>query len=339
MFPCTTSIHRTALCRLAACIALLPLLCASILAQQTSGKTPADAMTIEQIADIAARGIAASSIITEKYTYTETEHIQNYIDGQLMVDHTKVFENIFIHNLPYMKLVSVDGQPLTGKELKRETAAYDEAVKQKTALDRAARANLDRHALRTTSRTDLDRLPKDFQLSILGHEQVDGHDCLIFDAVPRPLSITPDLARHIRMDIDTTSLDVLDIRIEFLAEDGGFSKGSVLDTHYTVLGGVPLATHQTWETTVRFKELLNKAIGIKRDTVYSNYRRFRATVVIKAVVEDDNANAAPDAPDPLPANATPQQKAQFKAAAKAKAQADKKAREDAKKNPPPPPTP
>jgi hypothetical protein len=304
-------------------------------------------MTPTQLADIAARGIQATNLFTEKYTYTETEHIQNFIDGQLEVDHTTVYENIFIHNLPYMRKVSVDGKPLEGKDLRRETALYDEAVKKRTSLDLATRANLDRHALRTSSRTDLDKLAANFQLTVLGHEDVDGHDCVILDATPNPDNTAPANARHIRMDIENSSQVVLNIRIEFLADDSGFSKGSVLDTHYTLINGVPLASHQTWDTTVRFKELLNKAIRIHRDITYTNYRRFHATVTIKMVSE---------APADLPAEPTSSTKARQnetsfdkeedkriardeKAEAKARAKAEKKARDDAKKNQPPVPQP
>ena len=304
----------------------------------------AASMTPAQLADVAARGIQATNLFTEKYTYTETEHIQNYIDGQLQVDHTTVFENIFIHNLPYMRKTSVDGKPLAGKDLKHETALYDEAVKKRTSLDMATRANLERHALRTSSRTDLDKLAANFDLSVPGHEDVDGHDCVILDAVPKPGSIAAINARHIRIDIENTSQVVLNIRIEFLADDSGFSKGSVLDTHYALVNGVPLASHQTWDTTVRFAELMNKAIRIHRDITYTNYRRFHATVTIKMVSEaptDLPADTAETAKVSKPKETAFDKEEDKRLAreAKARAKADKKAKNDARKNPPPPPQP
>jgi hypothetical protein len=290
-----------------------------------------------QLADIASKGIEASSTITRKYTYVETEHNQNFIDGQLEVNHTIVTENIFIHGLPYMRKTAVDGKPLEGKDLKHETALYEDAVKKRTALDEAARANLERHALRSSSRTDLNKLDQNFQLSVLGHEDVDGHDCVILDAIPKPDNTASANARHIRVDIDSTSLDVLDIRFEFLADDNGFSKGSILDTRYTVIDGVPLASAQTWDTTVHFKELLDKAIRIHRDITWTNYRRFHATVTIQAYVE---------APADPPPSTTPKTPAEIKAAKKSEADAAKKAKADAKadakarkKQPTPPPAP
>lgn len=350
MRPCFTGSLTSffALPLLAATLAASPLRAqtAPAVADQNAGQAPvtASAMTPAQLADVAARGIQATNLFTEKYTYTETEHIQNYIDGQLQVDHTTVFENIFIHNLPYMRKTSVDGKPLAGKDLKHETALYDEAVKKRTSLDLATRANLERHALRTSSRTDLDKLAANFDLSVLGHEDVDGHDCVILDAVPKPGSTAPVNARHIRIDIENTSQVVLDIRIEFLADDSGFSKGSVLDTHYTLINGVPLASHQTWDTTVRFAELMNKAIRIHRDITYTNYRRFHATVTLHMISEapaDLPAETAAPAKVVKP-NETSFDKEEDKRLAreaKAKAKADKKAKDDAKKNPPPPPQP
>jgi hypothetical protein len=294
-------------------------------APKPPANTNINTMTPAQIADVAARDITASGMVVEKYTYIETEHIQNFIDGQKVVDHTTVTENIFIHNLPYMRKTAMDGQPLTGKELKHETAMYEQAVKQRTALDEAARANMIRHAIRTTSRTDLDKLATNFNLAILGHETIDGHDCVILDATPKPGSTSTDLARHITMDVEVTSLVVLNIRIEFLADDNGFSKGSVLDTRYTLINGVPLATHQTWDTTVTFKELLNKAIRIHRDIIYSNYRRFHATATIHLVSEV--SADTPTTPEPAtPASGdVPKSKAELKAEKKARQEAEKKA--------------
>ena len=294
-------------------------------------------MTPAQLANTAAKGIDASSTITRKYTYVETEHNQNFIDGQLVVNHTTVTENIFIHGLPYMRRTAVDGKPLQGKDLKHETELYDEAVKKRTALDEATRINMERHALRSSSRTDLSKLPDNFQLAVLGHEDVDGHDCVILDATPKPGNTSTALARHIRMDIDATTLDVLDVRIEFLADDNGFSRGSILDTHYTVIDGVPLATHQTWDTTVHFKELLDKAIRIHRDITWTNYRRFHATVTIQSfVVEPDTPAPAPVVKlTPAQVKAEKKQKAEeekkAKAEARAKAKADKHAQEEAAK--------
>jgi hypothetical protein len=292
--------------------------------------TNINTMTPAQIADVAARDITASGMVVEKYTYVETEHIQNFIDGQKVVDHTIVTENIFIHNLPYMRKTAEDGQPLTGKELKHETAMYEQAVKQRTALDEAARANLMRHAIRTTSRTDLDKLATNFNLAILGHETIDGHDCVILDATPKPENTATDLARHVTMDVEVTSLVVLNIRIEFLADDNGFSKGSVLDTRYTLINGVPLPTHQTWDTTVTFKELLNKAIRIHRDITYSNYRRFHATATIHLVGEvpagtPTTPDSAPASPSEPASTDAPKTKAELKAEKKARQEAEKKA--------------
>jgi hypothetical protein len=322
MFPCFACTGFRALSAL--CLATALVLPATA---QTPAATNADAMTPAALADVAARGIAASSMLTEKYTYTEAEHIQNFIDGKLQVDHTTVTENIFIHGLPYMRKVSVDGEVLTGKDLKRENALYEDAVKKRTALDEAARANMQRHAFRSSSRTDLDHLADNFVLSIQGHETIDGLDCIILDATPKPDNTSTANARHIRMHIETRDLVVINIRIEFLADDNGFAKGSVLDTHYTMLNGVPLASRQTWDTTVTFKELLNKAIGIHRDITYSDYKRFHATVTIVATTE---APAGEVEAPPVPVPEAPKTPAELKAAKKAQAEMEKRAKAEAR---------
>ncbi len=303
-------------------------------------------MSPKQIADLAAYNIALANLAVTHYTYKETEHNQNYIDGKLVVDHTTVTENIFINNLPYTRKLMVDGQPLEGKELKAEQKLYDQAIKDRRALDAAGRAAIEKHALRSTS-PNIDRLSTLFVLKLDGHQTIDGEDCVILDAMPQPDNTNPDLAQHIRIALEADTGDVLDVNVEFLEDDNGFSKGSVLHTRYKIVGANPLPDFQNWDTVVRFKELLGKAITIHRERTFSDYKRFRATVTIKSFAITDKDTTGPDAPGtPAPASTdgatalpaaagatpppTPEEKAKLKADAKAKSEADAKAKADAK---------
>jgi len=308
-------------------------------------------MSPAQIANLAAYNIALASLAVSHYTYKETEHNQNFIDGQLVVDHTTVTENIFINNLPYMRKIMVDGKPLEGKELKAEQKLYDQAVKERRALDAGTRIAIEKHAVRTTS-PNIDRLSTVFQLKLDGHQTIDGEDCVILDAMPPAGNTNPDLAQHIRIALEADTGDVLDVNVEFLADDNGFAKGSVLHTHYAIIGANTLPDHQTWDTVVTFKELLGKPITIHRDITYTDYKRFRTTVTIKSFSLADGKDAGPDtpavpasqpeSPNPIPpvAESAPaekpapatklsaEDKAKLKADERAKADADAKARAD-----------
>jgi hypothetical protein len=230
-----------------------------------------------QLSDLAAEHIRAASVRLQDYIYLDTEHNQNYIDGALVVDHTTVSESIFIGGLPYLRKLSVDGHPLAGKDLAQENKLYDNAVNEET------RARLMKHDIGKKT-DDLDHLASRFNVIIAGHQVLDDHDCLVIDATPIRGTTDPDLQRHIQIAIDPTTKNVINVRIEYLADDNGFDRGTLLETRYHLLGGtIALPYEQTFDSVVQVPQLLNKKIHVVKTHTYSNYRKFRATVTIESV--------------------------------------------------------
>jgi len=241
------------------------------------------AMPPAQLADLAAERIHAASQRLQDYIYYDTEHNQNYIDGALVVDHTTVSESIFIGGLPYLRKLSVDGHPLAGKDLAQENKLYDNAVKERTSLNEDTRARLMKHDLGKKT-DDLDHLASRFNVQIPGEQMLDNHDCLVIDATPIRGTTDPDLQRHIQIAIDTVTHNVINVRIEYLADDNGFDRGTLLETRYHLLGGTTaLPYQQTFDSVVQVPQLLNKKIHVVKTHTYSNYRKFRATVTIESV--------------------------------------------------------
>jgi hypothetical protein len=241
------------------------------------------AMPPAQLADLAAERIRASSQRLQDYIYYDTEHNQNYIDGALVVDHTTVSESIFIGGLPYLRKLSVDGHPLAGKELAQENKLYDNAVKERTSLNEDTRARLMKHDIGKKT-DDLDHLASRFNVQVPGEQRLDNHDCIVIDATPIRGTTDPDLQRHIQIAIDTVTHNVINVRIEYLADDNGFDRGTLLETRYHLLSGaVALPYQQTFDSVVQVPQLLNKKIHVVKTHTYSNYRKFRATVTIESV--------------------------------------------------------
>ena len=236
-----------------------------------------------KLADLAAERIRAASHRLQDYIYLDSEHNQNYIDGALVVDHTTVSESIFIGGLPYLRKLSVDGHPLAGKDLAQENKLYDNAVKERTSLNEETRARLMKHDIGKKT-DDLDHLASRFNVIIAGHQVLDDHDCLVIDATPIRGTTDPDLQRHIQIAIDPTTKNVINVRIEYLADDNGFDRGTLLETRYHLLGGtIALPYEQTFDSVVQVPQLLNKKIHVVKTHTYSNYRKFRATVTIESV--------------------------------------------------------
>jgi hypothetical protein len=236
-----------------------------------------------KLADLAAERIRAASHRLQDYIYLDTEHNQNYIEGALVVDHTTVSESIFIGGLPYLRKISVDGHPLAGKDLAQENKLYDNAVKERTSLNEDTRARLMKHSLGKNT-DDLDHLDAHYKIEVPGHQILDDHDCLIIDAVPLPGTVNTALQRHIQIAIDQATRNVINVHIEYLADDNGFLKGTLLNTRYHLLGGtIALPYAQTMDSVVQIPQLLNKKIHVVKSHTYSDYRKFRATVTIENV--------------------------------------------------------
>jgi hypothetical protein len=260
-------------------------------------------LTPAELARIAAEKLNAIAQASSHYTYYQTELNQQTMDGALVVNHTTVYESIFLGGLPYLHRISLDGAPLGGKELARENKLYDEALRDRRSLDAETRARLNKSLTRSTSRTDLDQLATYFHLHSDGLQTLDNHTCFLLDATPIPGLDVPSVQRHIRIALDATTLDLVDISIEFLADDSGFSKGTLIHTRYAPVAGVNLPAEQDFDTVIVFKELLNKPVKVHKVLTFSNYRRFRATVTIKMADGEPPPPPEPAAKTSKPAKA------------------------------------
>jgi hypothetical protein len=75
-----------------------------------------------------------------RFTYLDLNHTQNFNEkGKKTADVTHLFEVTYIADLQYSRLLEVDGRELKGKALDEEQKRYDDAVKERSALDERAR--------------------------------------------------------------------------------------------------------------------------------------------------------------------------------------------------------
>jgi hypothetical protein len=68
---------------------------------------------------------------TSDTRYTNLRHVNETnrdAKGKVVYRWNRVFEETWINNLPYQRLVERDGKPLKGKDLRREQQLYDDAV-------------------------------------------------------------------------------------------------------------------------------------------------------------------------------------------------------------------
>jgi hypothetical protein len=208
-----------------------------------------------------------------RFTYFDLNHLQNFNEkGKRFVDTTQLFEVTYIGDLQYSRLMEVNGKALTGKDLKKEQERYDDAVRDRSALDEKARAKIQHQVMKNFDVT-LDHFPSRYQSSIMGHEAVDGRDCLLFDATP--LLDAPQ--RHLRIWVDPAKQEMLQIETTLLADEGDKLSGSRVTQKWTFIDGVALISESHFDMFILAGK---KRIHLVQDHIYSRFRKFAVTTTI-----------------------------------------------------------
>jgi len=136
-----------------------------------------------------------------------------------------------------------------------------------------------------------DILTPDFAIHLVGHDTLNGHDCILLEAAPLKVLANPRRDLRYRIWIDPSGPWLLRSSAESLADDSigvqadGYTsrvinlKGSQRTTTYTVFNGTTLPVQITsddiWENIVDLEPM-----HTSRVLTYSNWRYFTAIVTI-----------------------------------------------------------
>lgn len=211
-----------------------------------------------------------------RFTYFELAHIQNFNQkGKKTVDYTERFEITYIADLEYSRLLEVNGKALSGKALKAEQKRYDDAVRERSALDAPARAKI-QHRKMLDAAINLRDLVTQYRSSIV--DQVTGEDCtcVVLDLIP----VSSRAKKHYRLWIDPGTSEIRRVDFEQLADKGEFLSGGKGTTTLQYLDGVPSVVHSHIEGR---GALNNQIMRVVADHTYSQYRKFTVTTTIVPV--------------------------------------------------------
>jgi hypothetical protein len=215
------------------------------------------------------------------YTYTELWHNQNFDKrGRLKTDESAKFESVFIDDLPYLRKIEQDGEPLTGRAARKEEKRYEAAVrarkgmtlKQKQAEMRAKNFNFP---------FELGLLPKLYDNRIVGTEILDGHPAIHIDCIPRAGIEAKNeresnaLSVHVQVWIDVQEQTFSRFDGELLAPVNGLMPGSDASLSFLPLNGVWLPSQSIFHGR---SKLGNSVVSVKTILTYSNFQKFRVDV-------------------------------------------------------------
>lgn len=209
-----------------------------------------------------------------RFTYRNLSHTQNFNEkGKRTADFTQLFDVTYIAGLEFARLLEIDGKPLQGKALREEQERYERAVRERSALDGAARAKL-QHRVQKSAGIDLEALASGYHARATGEEQMGGRTCLVIDAVPGERGG----AKSYRLWLDAAHEQILRLDFNQLTDEGEMLRGAQGTKLWTYLEGVPLTTHSVVDATF--------ALGGKGRTrvlaehTYTDFRRFSATATM-----------------------------------------------------------
>jgi len=214
-----------------------------------------------------------------RFTYDLLEHSQNFNQkGKIISDVTRRYEVIYIADILYQHLLEVNGKPLSGQALVDELKRYDDAVRERTALDDAARAKLMHHKHKEVM-VSFGQILTKYRNAIVEHTQLNGSACLLIES--NPLDSVPDPAkRHLRIWLDPQKSEFLRIDFDLLADEDDLLRGSTGSMSFTHIDGVMLDTLDHLDFTLPAKDKKKSASRVVSDQTFSDYRKFVSTARI-----------------------------------------------------------
>ena len=232
---------------------------------------------LTELLRIAVEKIEMAKKLKMRFTYLDRNHTQNFLEnGKLLMNQKQLFEVTYIADLEYSRLLEEDGKPITGKALKKEQKRYDDAVRERSALDMNARAKLQNHWMKDSG-IHLSLLPQQYRNVLVAHAPFNGEDCLVIDSFPLPGA--PQ--KQYRLWIEPTRKELLRMDFDQIATEGDIMKGGTGSETWTYIDGIPLTSffHIDAKILVRGTDY----VQVVMDDTYSGFRKFSVTTTILPV--------------------------------------------------------
>jgi len=230
----------------------------------------------------------------QNYTYIVLHQDLTYDNGRLVDKRLTKSEAIHIDGLPYLRRLEIDGKPLTGKDLKQEQQLYDNALKKRSGLSEEERNRQQKLDERFADPIPMGHLETDFTPVITGNEDADGKHDVTLDLKPANPKAKSPLQRHIMLVLDRSNLKLLEYRVDYLAADHDFCKGTLFEGRNLYLDGVllPAWARISLPLETNMGSCQSSLYGVGT-TVYSNYQRFRVSATIRDAPAPETDSPSP----------------------------------------------
>lgn len=244
-------------------------------------ETPSTSVSAHQLVEAALKRLDDSGASKTRFIRYDLVHLMNHdANGKLITESLKLFEDTWINDLQYERLIEKDGKPLNASDLAAENARYEKAVNERRNLDLATRAASEKRTVSFMA-LKLDKVTgAGYKLTESEREVMDGHSTRVILAMPvagdPPLAMKPQQRFKLWIADDAEPF-IIRCDFEFLADEPGFNRGTRGEEHFQLLDGVPVRTRFDMHGYIPAKK---EVITVDVDHVYSRYRRFSTSVTI-----------------------------------------------------------
>jgi hypothetical protein len=214
-----------------------------------------------------------------RFTYLDLNRTQNFNEtGKKTADITQLFEVTYIADLQYSRLLEVNGRALKGKELDKEQKRYDDAVKDRSALDDSARAKI-QHQIMKDAGIVLGDLGG-YRNTAVEHAEIGERKCVVIDSTPADAA----KRKQFKAWVDPERDEMVQLEFTQLEDDGDLLKGGTGRLEWTFMDGTPLLTHSHLDvTTMNGRTKVHLLV----DHTYTRFRKFSVTATIIPVDPDE----------------------------------------------------
>jgi hypothetical protein len=208
-----------------------------------------------------------------RFTYLELIHTKNFNEkGKQTVNYSELFDVTYIADLEYSRLLEVNGKPLTGKGREQEQKRYDDAVRERSALDGRARAKI-QHQRLLDAGIHLRDLVTEYDNTVVGRDTVEGCDCVVVDLTP----VSPTARKHYRLWLDPQTHEIRRLDFDQLADESDLQKGGAGTETFQYIDGIPLIVRSHFDGKAF---LAKKLVRVVSDHECSRFRKFSVTTMI-----------------------------------------------------------
>ena len=225
-----------------------------------------------------------------RFTDFQLHHVINFnASGYKVYDNTQLYEETWINNLPYHRLVENNGKPLTGAALQTEQNRYNDAIVNRQPLGNSQRILDDGLKLASIGTNILDVLKPEYNLIEVNRIKSPHGDLRVIVAVlVNPVTSASACPWRYTMWISESSPTLFRYRADVPVNGSESCRDAFDDRSFDIVYGYPELIHRHDSIFVLTSAGFNQ---IEDDRVYTKYRRFTATVTMRPGAEVDDGNS------------------------------------------------